>query len=217
MKLSEQAYNKLKCMILENKFRINQQLLVDEAVEICGFSRTPVREALLRLQQDGLIKLHPRHGLKICALSRRDVEELYELIAHLEVMALDICISKGLTEEQLNILRNYTAQMEQALDDSDIQKWAIHDFAFHDQIFQYTENSRLIETARKYNEQNKRCKDIVIKLRPLPWDSIIEHNKLIDTLQSGNIDEAREMHLTHWDQVSKQFIEFLENYHFLDK
>ncbi|GAL30228.1 hypothetical protein JCM19239_1757 [Vibrio variabilis] len=53
MKLSEQAYNKLKCMILENKFRINQQLLVDEAVEICGFSRTPVREALLRLQQDG--------------------------------------------------------------------------------------------------------------------------------------------------------------------
>lgn len=153
MKLSEQAYNKLKCMILENKFRINQQLLVDEAVEICGFSRTPVREALLRLQQDGLIKLHPRHGLKICALSRRDVEELYELIAHLEVMALDICISKGLTQAQLDILRDYTAKMEQALDNNDIQQWAIHDFAFHDQIFQYTENSRLIETARKYNEQ----------------------------------------------------------------
>ena len=70
MKLSQQAYSIIKSMILDNKFKINQQLLVEEAVEICGFSRTPVREALLRLQEDGLIKLHPRHGLRICALSR---------------------------------------------------------------------------------------------------------------------------------------------------
>ncbi|WP_375753683.1 GntR family transcriptional regulator [Vibrio sp. HN007] len=216
MKLSEQAYGTLKSMILENKFRINEQLLVEDAVEICGFSRTPVREALLRLQEDGLIKLHPRHGLRICALSRRDIEELYELIAHLEVTAIELCIQHTLNEEQIKQLREYTSLMKVALDNNDIFQWAEHDRQFHETIFEYTGNSRLIETARKYNEQNKRCKDIVIKLRPLPWDSIEEHNRLVDAIENKDAIGAREMHLTHWKEVSKQFIEFLDNYHFLD-
>ncbi|MDG3087877.1 GntR family transcriptional regulator [Vibrio hannami] len=216
MKLSEQAYGTLKSMILENKFRINEQLLVEDAVEICGFSRTPVREALLRLQEDGLIKLHPRHGLRICAMSRRDVEELYELIAHLEVTAIELCIQHTLTEDQINKLREYTSLMQVALENKDIFQWAEHDREFHETIFEYTGNSRLIETARKYNEQNKRCKDIVIKLRPLPWDSIEEHNRLVDAIENRDATGAREMHLSHWKEVSKQFIEFLDNYHFLD-
>ncbi|WED24758.1 GntR family transcriptional regulator [Vibrio sp. JC009] len=216
MKLSEQAYEKLKLMILENKFRIGQQLLVEEAVEICGFSRTPVREALLRLQEDGLIKLHPRHGLRICSLSRRDIEELYELIAHLEVTAIELCIHHKLSEEQISDLREYTKLMNLALENNDVFQWAEHDRMFHETIFEYTGNSRLIETAKKYNEQNKRCKDIVIKLRPLPWDSIAEHNQLVDAIENGDAVGAREMHLIHWREVSKQFIGFLDNYHFLD-
>lgn len=216
MKLSEQAYNVLKSMILENKFRIGQQLLVEEAVEICGFSRTPVREALLRLQEDGLIKLHPRHGLRICSLSRRDIEELYELIAHLEITAIELCIQHSLNSEQIKSLREYTKLMKVALDDNDVFLWAEHDRKFHETIFDFTENSRLIATAKKYNEQNKRCKDIVIKLRPLPWDSIEEHNMLVDAIENRDAIGAREMHLSHWRDVSKQFIEFLDNYHFLD-
>ncbi|MDV7105513.1 GntR family transcriptional regulator [Vibrio sp. TH_r3] len=216
MKLSEQAYVKLKSMILGNNFRINQQLLIEDAVEICGFSRTPVREALLRLQEDGLITLHPRHGLRICALCRRDLEELYELIAHLEITAIELCIQHTLTKEQISKLREYTRQMHLALEDNDIFLWAEHDRQFHEEIFKYTGNSRLIKTAKKYNEQNKRCKDIVIKLRPMPWDSINEHNKLVDAIEKKDAVGAREMHLSHWREVSAQFIEFLDNYHFLD-
>ncbi|WP_084882795.1 GntR family transcriptional regulator [Vibrio sp. qd031] len=216
MKLSEQAYHKLKLMILENKFRINQQLLVEEAVEICGFSRTPVREALLRLQADGLITLHPRHGLRICAMSRRDLEELYELIAHLEVTAIELCIQHRLSNEQISHLREFTKQMHLALEQGDIFLWADYDRQFHEEIFEYTGNSRLIETARKYNEQNKRCKDIVIKLRPMPWDSIEEHNQLVDAIEKGDAKGARDMHLSHWREVSKQFIGYLDNFHFLD-
>ncbi|KHT58327.1 hypothetical protein RJ45_25500 [Photobacterium gaetbulicola] len=216
MKLSEQAYITLKSMILGNKFRINQQLLVEEAVEICGFSRTPVREALLRLQTDGLIKLHPRHGLRICTLSKKDLQELYELIAHLEVMAIELCIHHKLSDAQIHSLREYTRLMNIALEDNDIMLWADYDRQFHEAIFEFTGNSRLIETAKKYNEQNKRCKDIVIKLRPLPWDSISEHNRLVDAIESGDAIGARKMHLDHWSEISKQFINFLDNYHFLD-
>ena len=217
MKLSEQAYIKLKGMILNNTFRINQQLLIDEAVEICGFSRTPVRDALLKLQEDGLIKLHPRHGFKVCALSKKDVRELYQLIAHLEVMAIDICIEKGLSDSQISALRQLIKQMEEALNHDDINTWASVDAHFHETIFEYTENSRLIETAKKYSEQNKRCTDIVIRIRPLPWDSIAEHSKLIDMLEKRNCNEARTMHLEHWSEVSYQLINFLENYQFLEE
>lgn len=216
MKLSEQAYDKLKHLILENNFRVNQQLLVEDAVEICGFSRTPVREALLRLQEDGLIKLQPRHGLRICALSRRDIEELYELIAHLEVTAIELCIHHGLNSAQIRQLREQTENMRLALEEEDIYLWADHDRHFHELIFEFTENSRLIETAKKYNEQNKRCKDMVIKLRPMPWDSIAEHNRLVDNIENRDADSARKMHLEHWREVSKLFIKYLDNYHFLD-
>ncbi|MDB1124922.1 GntR family transcriptional regulator [Vibrio algarum] len=216
MKLSEQAYVQLKTMILKNKFHINQRFLVDEMVEICGFSRTPVREALLRLQEDGLIEITPRHGVKICALSKKDIIELYEIMGYLEVTAIDLCISKGLTDEQIATLRSYMSQMEQALHDDDIEKWGEIDKIFHETIFEYTENSRLIETARKYSEQGRRCKDIVLKIRPKPWDSIEEHNLIVDTIISRDILKARNTHLEHWRQVSKQFVGFLENYNFLD-
>jgi DNA-binding GntR family transcriptional regulator len=216
MKLSDKAYEKLKSMILSNKFRINQNLLVDEAVELCGFSRTPVREALLRLQEDGLIKLHPRHGMRICALSKKDIEELYEIIAHLEVTAIELCIKNTLSSEQVDELKDYTEKMKMALEQNDIIQWADYDRQFHEAIFNFTQNSRLIEVARKYNEQNKRCKEIVIKLRPLPWESIREHEKIVESIEKGDSDEARKLHLYHWKNISKQFVEFLDEYHFVD-
>ncbi|MDB1125504.1 GntR family transcriptional regulator [Vibrio algarum] len=216
MKLSDKAYDTLKMMILNNKFRINQRLLVDEAVELCGFSRTPVREALLRLQEDGLIKLHPRHGMEICALSKRDIEELYEIIAHLEVTAIELCIENTLEKLQLDQLKKYTEEMKVSLERNDIIRWADYDRQFHQAIFDYTENSRLIEVAKKYNEQNKRCKEIVIKLRPLPWESIEEHEKIIESIENRDADGARKLHLYHWKNISKQFVEFLDEYHFVD-
>lgn len=203
-------------MILNNEFHVNQRFLIDEVVEICGFSRTPVREALLRLQQDGLIELHPRHGLRICPLSKKDISELYEILGYLEVTAIDLCISRGLSEEQFAVLRNFTSEMEDALNNDDIELWGECDRKFHQTMFEYTENSRLIATALKYSEQGKRCKDIVLKIRPKPWGSIAEHNLIIDAIEAGDITMARAMHLNHWKEVSKQFIGFLENYNFLE-
>ncbi|WED28752.1 GntR family transcriptional regulator [Vibrio sp. DW001] len=216
MKLSDKAYVKLKGMILNNQFHVNQRLLVDEVVDICGYSRTPVREALLKLQVDGLIELYPRHGLRISPLSKKDILELYEILGYLEVTAIDLCISRKLSEEQIAVLRNFTLDMESALHDDDIDLWAEYDRKFHETMFHYTENSRLIDTALKYTEQGKRAKDIVLKVRPKPWDSISEHNLIIDAIEAGDIIIARTMHLNHWKEVSKQFVGFLENYNFLE-
>ena len=86
----EQAYRIIRQRILDNVYPAGYRALEREFAEELSLSRTPVREALLRLQSEGLIELIPRHGARVLPVSAGDMREIYDVLTALESMAAEI-------------------------------------------------------------------------------------------------------------------------------
>lgn len=215
MKQSEKAYDKIKNMIFDNHFAINEIVLFSKIAEICNCSVTPVKEAVIRLQEEGLVEIVPRHGIKISPLSKQDVIFIYEVLGYLEISAIDLCIQHGLKEKQLETLQGYVDKMDEALQKNDLESWYENDQSFHKTLFQYSKNPYLLETYTKYSLKEARCGKILLKIRSIPKDSVREHQLVLEAIKCGDVLNVRETHLQHWKDISANFVEFLDQYNFL--
>ena len=88
MSFAVQAYTTIKHNILENRYPPGHQALEQELATELGMSRTPVREALIRLEREGLVELIPRRGMRVVPLSPADMKEIYDVLTGLETAAL---------------------------------------------------------------------------------------------------------------------------------
>ena len=86
----------LKAKILDNELHAGQQMIEAEVSELLNMSRTPTREAMLRIANEGLIELKPRHGMRIKPISVIDMQEIYEILTGIEATAAALCAKKGL-------------------------------------------------------------------------------------------------------------------------
>ena len=87
---AERAYRALKDLILSNELPAGSQLLEQEAALRLGMSRTPVREAMIRLEQDGVVEIRPRHGMRVLPVSAADMREIYDVLTSLEATAAEM-------------------------------------------------------------------------------------------------------------------------------
>ena len=85
--LVDEAYQKLRLRILNDELPPGAQALEQEIADALGISRTPVREALIRLEKEGLVEVLPRRGMRVLPLSPTDMREIYELLYSLEPTA----------------------------------------------------------------------------------------------------------------------------------
>lgn len=107
------------------------QLLELEAAARLGMSRTPVREAMVRLEQEGVVELRPRHGMRILPLSAAALAEIYEVTMALEGAAAETLARKGASDADIIAMRAAVADMEVALARDDLTAWSQADERFH--------------------------------------------------------------------------------------
>ena len=105
MKAVEKAYSTIRNGILEGRFPPNSRITEQEIAAESGVSRTPVREALRRLQAEGLLQFVPNQGAVVASWSARDIEEIFELRAMLESYVASLAAEHA-TAEQIAILEN---------------------------------------------------------------------------------------------------------------
>ena len=98
---AEAAYQRLRAMILDNLLPPGTQRLEAELALELGMSRTPVREAMLRLQQEGLVSVTPRHGMRVAPISVADMRDIYDVLESLEPKAAELLARRGLDEAAL--------------------------------------------------------------------------------------------------------------------
>lgn len=149
----EKVYESLKSTILSGRFRPGERLTEELLARRMGVSRTPVREALHKLETEGLIKPLETRGFIVSIDSKDEVEELFELRAILEGYALRI-ISERISEEELNRLDGFVERAEDALRRKRIEevfKWntKFHD-ALHGIVIEKKRLHRLLVNIRKY-------------------------------------------------------------------
>lgn len=149
----ERVYEYLKTAILSGHLNPGEKLTEEHLAKTLGVSRTPVREALHKLESEGLIKIRKKRGFIVSRDSKEEVEELFELRSILEGYTLRV-ISESISEETLRQLEGFIQNAEEALRRKRIEevfKWntRFHD-ALHELVANKTRLYRLIVNMRKY-------------------------------------------------------------------
>ena len=207
---AERAYRELKRRILDNRLTVGTQYMEQEVAELLSMSRTPTREALIRLANEGLVEIRPRHGMRIKPISLRDMREIYEVITALEASAAALAARDGLTADQIDALHRAVADMDRALQHDDLESWAEADERFHRLLVEYSDNERLIALVRTFVDQSHRVRMLTLRLRPRPSTSNQDHRAVIEAIARGDADAARRLHRTHREKSGRMLIELLQ-------
>ncbi len=204
------AYERLKGEILENRLPPGYQGTEPEVAERLNMSRTPVREALIRLQGEGLIELIPRRGIRVLPIAPSDMRDIYQILTVLEPEAAAEVAQSGLNKQQVEDLEAATAEMEQALKDNDLDRWAAADDRFHRTLLLCNRNNRLTAFVNMLFDQAHRARIITLHLRDIPWKSTEDHRNILKAVAEGDAARTRELFRSHRERAARELLNVLE-------
>lgn len=197
--LFEGAYQALKDAILEGEFAPGYQGSEQEIATRLGMSRTPVHEAIIRLQQEGLMEIRPKKGVVISTIAPDDMKEIYDITIALEGMAAEL--DAMLPDEKRGVLvaqlADATDRMEDAVERDDLRSWADADDDFHRVLVNECGNPRLARMARMNSDLLHRTRLITLRLRALPKSSAQDHARIIEAIKAGDGQAAAESAMLH--------------------
>ncbi|WP_417686846.1 GntR family transcriptional regulator [Roseibium sp.] len=188
----DSAYDRLKTDILESDLPPGFQAPEPDIAERLGMSRTPVREALIRLEAAGLVQLVPRRGAKVLALSLDDMLEICDILLVLEPAALSNMAGRTVNSDALDVLEAIIGDLERACAEGDLDAWSIADEKFHRKLLSMSGNRRLAEFAGQLMDQLHRGRGVLLRMQKEPVFSAQDHRDLLAAILSGEADVVAE-------------------------
>lgn len=179
--LRDLVFEALKDAILLQKLHPGERLIELELADELGVSRTPVREAIRRLEQEGLVVMLPRKGAYVAGISLKDIHEVYEIRAALEALALELA-AKYITAEELEELKRQVHEEEVMTEANRLNEIIFIDSSFHDLIYQYARNSRLTQFVEILQEQFKRFRSLPLGNSARSNTALEEHQQIVEAL-----------------------------------
>jgi DNA-binding GntR family transcriptional regulator len=210
--LVEQAYHQIKKRILDNVWSPGYQSLEQEIALSLGMSRTPVREALIKLQQEGFVEVIPRRGVRVLPVSPTDMKDIYEILTALECMAAELVAKRKPSKAELKPLVTATQAMTAALAKDELDAWALADETFHHALVSLSGNRLLLEAVMGYWDRAHRARMFTLRLRPKPVNSTKEHMELVAKLAAGDAPGAVDVNRRHRERASRELVTIFERF-----
>jgi DNA-binding GntR family transcriptional regulator len=201
-------------MIVNNVLPAGSSHLETERADMQAMSRTPIREAAIALEAQGLVEVRPRRGIRILPLSTQDMAEVYDILTELEGLAADQAARRTLSPAEIGAVEATLDAMDRAVVEEDRDAWADSDWRFHDLLVQLSNNHRLKTAVDAYNDQVHRARMLTLRLRPAPIRSNQDHRALFDAIRAGDPDQARALHTAHRKYSKDLIIGLLEEHGF---
>jgi GntR family transcriptional regulator, rspAB operon transcriptional repressor len=195
-RLPQRAYLATRHAIRDLQLPPGQTVLEREMAEILGMSRTPVREALVRLEMEGWVRLIPRRGFVVAPIVADDLQQIYEVVEGLDGIACSLA-TKRATSAELDQLDYLVEEQEKALEIGDLLLWTDLDEQFHQTIVDLAQNPRLRGIMDSQTDQLYRARLYTIKFRPKPTPSIMDHKAIVTVMRTGEPEAARMMLQSH--------------------
>lgn len=200
--LRDVVFNTLRQAILRGELKPGERLMEIQLANKLGVSRTPIREAIRKLELEGLVLMIPRRGAEVAEITEKSLRDVLEVRGALEELAVKLACQK-ITDEQIQELRTAEKEFEMALSSGDVTVYAEADVKFHDVIYRATDNQRLIQLLFNLREQMYRYRVEYLKREESHGNLLIEHKKIIETITNRDMDAAVDAVCQHIDnQVS---------------
>lgn len=195
--MREEVYSTLLMWIMEGELRPGEKLLDKELAEKMGVSRTPVREALRRLEDKDLVESSANRWTRVTDISVEEPEMIYPIIWTLEELAIAEA-TENMSEADFNRMEAANDQLEKALTDGDPVGASRADAQFHDVYIECTDNPFLIGILQDLKIRYRRVEVTYFEGSSLATDSVEEHRQILDSLRSGDIVRTQSMIRSNW-------------------
>jgi DNA-binding GntR family transcriptional regulator len=210
--LVDHAYREIRRRILDNEYRPAHQVLEHELARDLGMSRTPVREALIRLKNEKFVEIIPRHGMRVVPLSLEELRDVYEVLTALELMAIERLIRSGAHVGAVTPLDRSVDDMEQAVRHHDVDGRVRAIERFHRTLIDSCGNARLASMAYMLWDQGHRARMATSRLRTDLEQSNLEYRAVADAIRRSDVQAAMAHHRAHRERTSRAIVGLLEQY-----
>ncbi|HWK71544.1 GntR family transcriptional regulator [Pollutimonas sp. M17] len=186
--LADLAYQRIEAIILSGKLQGGERLNDSKLAKAFSISRGPVRSALARLADAGLVELIPYRGAFVRRIDLDDVMEIYDVRAAVERAGV-LAASRNMTPEILERLAAYAADMDQSVGSGDREAYFKTNLAFHQLLHQTSGNSRLLELYERYTREQTLFRHFSLVTAGIE-ESNREHQRIVRALQAGDAQTA---------------------------
>ena len=150
--LRDVVFQTLRQAILRGELKPGERLMEIQLANKLGVSRTPIREAIRKLELEGLVLMIPRRGAEVAEITEKSLRDVLEVRGALEELAVDLACER-ITQEDISKLKEAAKLFEETLPGEDVTEIAEADVKFHDIIYLSTDNQRLIQLLYNLREQ----------------------------------------------------------------
>ena len=203
--LRDVVFNTLRQAILRGELKPGERLMEIQLAQRLGVSRTPVREAIRKLELEGLVLMIPRRGAEVAEITRQDLEDVLEVRAALEELAVkDAC--EHITDEQLQDLKKAANEFKRSLEGTDLVACAEADIHFHEIIYAATNNKRLVQMLNNLREQMYRYRLEYLKDTHSHEKLDGEHQAIFENIRNGDKEAVCTMVGQHIDNQKEAIL-----------
>ena len=190
------VFNALENAILDGEYAEGDSLNEIKLSQELGVSRTPVREALMQLELEGLVENIPNKGAVVVGISEKDIEDIYAIRIRIEGFASRLSAEK-INEDELKALEKIVDLQEFYLTKNDVEQiWRL-DSDFHKIIYDSSRSRPLRSTLSSFHNYIKRARDISVKVEGRAEKSVAEHRAILEAIRSGNGALAEQLTAEH--------------------
>ena len=208
--LRDVVFNTLRQAILTGELKPGERLMEIHLANKLGVSRTPIREAIRKLELEGLVTMIPRRGAEVAQITEKSMNDVLEVRRALDALCVELACDR-ISQEELQHLKKACDTFEEAVKTKDVKQIAQADVALHDIIVEATGNQRLIQLVNNLSEQMYRYRVEYLKNNEVYEQLLEEHEFLIQAVIKHDKAQAKDIICRHIDNQEKAIAEFIRN------
>lgn len=196
--LRDVVFNTLRQAILRGELKPGERLMEIQLANKLGVSRTPIREAIRKLELEGLVLMIPRKGAEVAEITEKNMMDVLEVRKALEELSVRLACER-IKNAQIEEMKVAAAEFENTLKTGDVTKIAEADVKFHDIVYYATDNLRLVTLLNNLREQMYRFRVEYLKQKECHPQLIHEHQMIIEAIGNRDACLASELVGRHID------------------
>jgi len=206
--LRELVFESLRQAIVDLKLKPGERLMEIQLAEDLGVSRTPVREAIRKLELEGFVVMMPRKGAYVAGISMKDIADIFEIRGALEGLAASLAAERG-TEEEIEQMERELVRISESIEKDDLLSVVEVDTDFHAILFRASRNDRLAQMLNHLREQIQRFRTTSLGRPGRMRVALEEHKKIVEALSQRDPDLSRARAQEHIENAESSMIDAL--------
>ncbi|MZP29281.1 FCD domain-containing protein [Heliobacterium undosum] len=204
--LRDIVFENLREAIITGVLRPGERLMEIQLAEEMGVSRTPVREAIRKLELEGFVVMVPRKGAYVSNISVKDITDVFELRAALESLAAGLAAQR-ITEDETEQMERLLVKTMSCFEEDNLNDLVETDIDFHDMVYRASRNQRLVQIINNLREQLRRFRTTSLSHPGRMREAWEEHRKLVEAIADRNVTLAQSLAWEHIENAENSMLE----------